>query len=224
VRSLTGLRNFNAFCPPLGRPVSIKGFHAGIVCPTLRIAVKSFSRLTFCFLLISGLAGAQPAAPYQAPRSLIDAVKKFQAIQVQKADDELWAEFEAACNRLPAEVRHLTVVSLGKIDPRRTDLTECAAIIDRGLARPGSPANYAGVLTVLVSYMEHLKSLQAEYATVHEKLEPLLHQSPGTVPGDFDRAWEEWDRTSFDAEIATRTLAHELGLAIVTSLMTPEKF
>jgi hypothetical protein len=186
--------------------------------------VKSLSRLILCVLLFSGLACAQPAAPYQAPQGLIEAVKKFQSIHVQRADDELWAEFEAACNRLPAEVSHPMSVSLGKTGQRRMDLTECSAIIDRGLARPGSPANYAGVLSVLVSYMERLKSLQAEYAAVHEKLEPLLRQSTGTPPGNFDRAWEEWDRTSFDAEMATRTLAHELGVAIITSLMTSEKF
>jgi uncharacterized protein YukE len=72
--------------------------------------------------------------------------------------------------------------------------------------------------------MERLKSLQAAYASVHEKLAPLVHQSAGASAEKFDRAWEEWDRTSFEAEMATRTIAHEFGLAIVTSLMTPEKF
>jgi hypothetical protein len=186
--------------------------------------VKSLFRPVFCILLASGLACAQPSAPYQAPQSLTDAIKKFQAIHVQKADDELWAEFDDGYNRLPAEVRQPTFASLSKIGPRRMDLTETAAIIDRGLARPGSPANYAGLLTVLVSYMERLKGLQAAYASVHEKLAPLVHQSTGASLEKFDRAWEEWDRSSFEAEMATRTLAHELGLAIVTSLMTLEKF
>lgn len=186
--------------------------------------MKSLLRLIFWVLLTSGLACAQPAAPYQAPPSLIDAIKKFQAIHVQKADDELWAEFDDGYNRLPAEVRQPAFASLSKIGPRRMDLTETAAIVDRGLARPGSPANYAGLLTVLVSYMERLKSLQAAYASVHEKLAPLVHQSTGASVEKFDRAWEEWDRTSFETEMATRTLAHELGLAIVTSLMTPERF
>lgn len=185
--------------------------------------MKSLYRLACCVLLASGLACAQPAAPYQAPASLIDAIRKFQAIHVQKADDALWVAFEAAYNRLPAEVRQPAFASLGKIGPHRMDLTESAAIVDRGLARPGSPANYAGVLSVLVGYMEHLKGLQAAYASAHEKLSPLVHQSAGAAPEGFDRAWEEWDRTSFDTELATRALAHELGLAIVTSLMTPEK-
>jgi hypothetical protein len=186
--------------------------------------VKSLLCLIFGVLLTSGLACAQPAAPYQAPPSLIDAIKKFQAIHVQKADDGLWAEVEDGYNRLSAEVRQPAFESLSKIGPRRMDLTETAAIIDRGLARPGSPANYAGLLTVLVSYMERLKGLQAAYASVHEKLAPLVHQSTGASLEKFDRTWEEWDRTSFEAEMATRTLAHELGLAIVTSLMTPDKF
>lgn len=213
---------------PLSVGIGAAGTNQGIPLPTSpasssQEAVKSFARLLFCVLLTSGLACAQPAAPYQAPQSLTSAIRKFQAIQVQKTDEELWAEFEAGYNGLPTEVRHPRFVSLSKIGLRRMDLANCAAIIDRGLARPGSPANYAGVLSVLVSYMEHLKSLQAEYASVHEKLEPMLHRSTGTSQEKFDRAWEEWDRTSFDAEMATRTLAHELGLAIVTSLMTPER-
>lgn len=185
--------------------------------------MKSLFRIIYCALLAFGLAWAQPAAPYQPPQSLTDAVKKFQAIPVQKADDELWAAFEAAYDRLPAEAHQSRFVSFNKIGPRRMELTESAALIDRGLARTGGPANYAGVLSVLVSYMEYLKGLQAEYASMHEKLAPVLHQSTGTSVEKFDRAWEEWDRTSFDAEIATRNLAHELGLAIVTSMMTPER-